>query len=174
MEQAWKAAPFWITEIFDPLGGFAYILDEQKKIAHRMAMQPRPPQPVATRQGDVQTTTEKLGPQTIEGVIAEGTRTTTIIPAGAGRNAQPTTLTFETWDSEELKVTVLTRSSNGYTTRLTNLSPVEPDLKRFQPPAHYAVVDEKDSFTMTVKFQEPEMVPFLSTRAGIGRGRRTC
>ena len=155
MEQAWKAAPFWITEIFDPVGGFAYILDEQKKIAHRMVIQPPPPQSVATRQSDglLQTTTEKLGLQTIEGVIAEGTRTTTIIPAGAERNAQPTTLTFETWDSQELKVTVLTRSSNGYTTRLTNLSPVEPDPKRFQPPAHYAVVDEKESFTMTVKFQ---------------------
>src|SRR5258706_15324870 len=54
MEKAQKAAPFWITEIFDPVGGFAYILDEQKKIAHRMAMQPPPPQPVATRQSDVQ------------------------------------------------------------------------------------------------------------------------
>ena len=50
-------------------------------------------------------------------------------------------------------MTVLTRSSNGYATRLTHLSRVEPDPVQFQPPAHYNVVDDKDSFTMTVKFQ---------------------
>ena len=42
-EQLWKPAPFWITEIFDPVQGFAYILDDQKKIAHKMALQPTPP-----------------------------------------------------------------------------------------------------------------------------------
>jgi hypothetical protein len=155
VEQAWKAAPIWITEIFDPVRGFAYILDEQKKIAHRMAMQPSEPQPVATRQSTVppQTTTENLGTRTIEGVIAEGTLTTTTVPAGRERNGLRTTFTIETWDSQELKVTVLTRSSNGYTSRLTNLSRVEPDPMQFQPPAHYNVVDDKGSFTMTVKFQ---------------------
>ncbi len=65
----------------------------------------------------------------------------------------PAALTLETWDSQELYVTVLTRSSNGYTDRLTNLSRVEPDPMQFQPPALYAVIEEKDSFTMTVKFR---------------------
>ena len=74
VEQAWKAAPIWITEIFDPVKGCAYILDEQKKIAHSMAMPPSQPQPVATGQSALlpQTTTEKQGTRTIEGVVADG------------------------------------------------------------------------------------------------------
>jgi hypothetical protein len=148
VEQLGKAAPIWMTEIFDPVDGFAYILDEQHKIAHRMAIQP---EPGAANEGAAlpQTTTEKLGTQTIEGVLAQGTRTTIT----AERNGHPAALALETWDSPELDVTVLSRSSNGYTTRLTNLSRVEPDPMRFQPPALYTVIDEKDSFTMTIKFR---------------------
>ena len=40
VEKAWKPAPIWTTEIFDPVEGFGYFLDDQQKIAHRMAMQP--------------------------------------------------------------------------------------------------------------------------------------
>jgi hypothetical protein len=155
VEKAWKAAPIWTTEIFDPVEGLAYLLDDQQKIAHRMAMQPSQPHPVAAHEGGVvpQTTTEKLGAQTIEGVRAEGTRTTTTVAPGPAGNGHPASLTLETWDSPELKLTVLTTSSNGYTSKLTHLSRVEPDRTRFQPPALYTVVDEKDSFTMTVKFR---------------------
>jgi hypothetical protein len=32
-EKAWKAAPIWTTEIFDTVEGFAYLLDDQQKIA---------------------------------------------------------------------------------------------------------------------------------------------
>jgi hypothetical protein len=155
VEKLLKAAPIWTTEIFDPVEGLAYILDDQQKIVHRMVIQPPQPQPVATHQGVVvpQTTTEKLGTRTIQGISAEGTRTTMTVPAGAEHNGHPTALTVETWDSQELQVTVLTRSSNGYTDTLTNLSRVEPDPTQFHPPAHYTVVDDKDSFTMKVKFQ---------------------
>jgi hypothetical protein len=47
-------------------------------------MQPSQPQPVAAHERGVvpQTTTEKLGAHTIEGVLAEGTRTTTIVAPG--------------------------------------------------------------------------------------------
>jgi hypothetical protein len=155
VEQLCKAAPIWLTEIFDPVDGFAYVLDDQHKIAHRMAFQPPQPEPAAANEGAVlsQTTTEKLGTQTIEGVLAEGTQTTTTVALGAKRNGHPAGWTIETWDSQELKVTVLTRSSNGYTSRLTNLSRVEPDRRRFEPPALYTVVDEKDPFAMTVTFR---------------------
>ena len=153
-ERAYKPAPIWLTQIFDPVGGFGYVLDEQNKVAHRMALQPGSAvRPAATSQGATrpQTTSEKLGTQTIEGITVEGTRTTTTFP-GPARDGLPTTFTIERWDSGELKLAVLTRSSNGYTTRLTNLSRVEPDPARFQPPADYIVVDDKDSSTMTVKF----------------------
>jgi hypothetical protein len=49
VEKLLKAAPIWTTEIFDPVEGLAYILEDEKKIAHRMVMQPPLPQPVATR-----------------------------------------------------------------------------------------------------------------------------
>jgi hypothetical protein len=154
MERAQKPAPIWLTEIFDPVGRFGYLLDEQNKVAHRMALQ----EPLATTETDQsgtqsQTISEKLGTRTIEGVIAEGTRTTTTFHAGAVGNSSPKSLTIETWDSEELNVSVLTRSSNGYSTWLANLSRAEPDPTRFQPPVDYTVVDDKDSFTLTIKFQ---------------------
>jgi len=157
MELAQKPAPIWLTEIFDPVGGFGYVLDEQNKVAHRMALQQGSATPATeTGRGGMlpETISEKLGTRMIEGVSAAGTRTTTTLPAGAVGKGLPKPLTLETWDSEELRVTVLTRSSNGYSTRLTNLSRAEPDPARFRPPVDYSVVDDKDSFTMTIKFQQ--------------------
>jgi hypothetical protein len=96
VEKALKAAPIWTTEIFDPVEGFAYLLDDQQKIAHRMAMQPSQLQLVAAHEGGIvpQTATEKLGAQTlgaqtIEGVLAEGTRTTATVALGAEGNGHP-------------------------------------------------------------------------------------
>ena len=152
MERAQKPAPIWLTEIFDPVGGFGYLLDEQNKVAHRMALQQRL-DTSPTETGRSGTISEKLGMRTIEGVTAEGTRTTTTSHAGVVGNSIPKSLTIETWDSKELKENLLTKSSNGYSTWLTNLSRAEPDPTRFQLPVDYTVVDDKDSFTMTIKFQ---------------------
>lgn len=80
-----------------------------------------------------------LGNSTIEGVAAVGTRWT----------GGP--LSIESWDSPELNVNLLTKSSNGYTNRLVNLTRAEPDPSRFQPPPGYAVADETDKFTMIIK-----------------------
>ncbi|HKW99008.1 MAG TPA: hypothetical protein VJN43_14810 [Bryobacteraceae bacterium] len=152
LEEAWKAAPIWITEIFDPVQGFAYVLDGQKRIAHRMAIRPSDLRPAATQSTAQQSTTEDLGTQTIEGVFVTGTRTITTLAASPGRNG-PSALTYEAWDSPELGLTVLSRSSNGYTDRLIHLSRAEPDAARFRPPAEYTIVDEKESFTTAIKFR---------------------
>jgi hypothetical protein len=61
-------------------------------------------------------------------------------------------LTVETWESGELKLTLLTKSSNGYTTRLTNLSRNQPDAALFRPPSDYTVIDENAPFPMAVRF----------------------
>ncbi len=137
-EQGYKWPPISLTEIIDPVAGVAYLLDDQKKIAHRMLLTPAttPEQFQAPR-----ATGEPLGSQTIESVIAEGRRER----AGG--------LTIETWESPELQITLLTKSSNGYTTRLIHLSR-DPDPALFQPPAGYRVVDEKDPFPMTIQFQD--------------------
>jgi hypothetical protein len=91
------------------------------------------------------TTTEQLGTQTIEGVLAEGVRRTTIYPVGFVGNDRPVTAVSENWTSRELGMAVLTKNADprsGETTmRLTNISRTEPDASLFQPPAGSEVVD---------------------------------
>ena len=86
---------------------------------------------------------EDLGEQIVEGVRATGTRTTTVIPAGAIGNEQPLTTVNEQWFSPELGMLVLTRHSDprvGETTyRLTNIVRSEPDRSLFQLPSDYTV-----------------------------------
>ncbi|MGO9261584.1 MAG: hypothetical protein ACLQU1_35565 [Bryobacteraceae bacterium] len=124
-ESALKSSPAWRIEILDPVAGVAYVLDDKNKVAHRTRTQATAPR----RYAPPHATIENLGTQVIEGVLAEGTRTST--PA----------LIIETWDSVELKVNMLTKSSNGYTSKLVNLRRADPDPALFRPPADYTVVD---------------------------------
>jgi hypothetical protein len=91
--------------------------------------------------------TESLGAQTIEGVTAEGTRSTITIPAGEIGNTLPLEIIDETWYSPELQTMVMTRHRDprsGETTyRLTNLSRSEPDRSLFEAPAGYTVQEGK-------------------------------
>ena len=68
---------------------------------------------------------EALGTRTIEGVAAEGTRTTMTIPAGQIGNEQPIVIVSERWYSPELQALVMSRQSDpryGETTyRLTGI-----------------------------------------------------
>ena len=93
--------------------------------------------------GDSETTSEDLGQQVIEGVLATGQRTTTVIPAGAIGNVQPIKVVSEQWTSPDLKVLVLTKHSdprNGDTTyRLSNIVRAEPDRSLFAVPPDYTV-----------------------------------
>ncbi len=88
---------------------------------------------------------EHLGTQTIEGVSAEGTRTTVTIPAGQIGNEQPIVTTTERWYSPELQVTVMNKRTDprtGTTTyRLTNINRSEPAPTLFQVPSDYTLVD---------------------------------
>jgi hypothetical protein len=99
-----------------------------------------------------ETTTEKLASQTIEGVLVEGTRYTTTWPVGAQGNDRPIARTNETWMSPELKVVVLSKTSDPrsgeQTQKLINIDRSEPDPSLFQPPPDYAIVDEKADFTI--------------------------
>ena len=87
--------------------------------------------------------TESLGSKTIEGVNAEGTRTTITIPAGQEGNEQPMQTVIESWYSPDLQTVVLSRRNdprNGETvTRYTNISRAEPAHSLFELPADYAV-----------------------------------
>lgn len=86
---------------------------------------------------------EELGKQTVEGVEAEGSRTTTTIPAGAVGNEAPIQIVSERWYSPELQTVVMTRHSDprfGETTfRLTNINRSEPARSLFEVPSDYTV-----------------------------------
>jgi hypothetical protein len=86
-----------------------------------------------------ETSKEDLGQQTVEGVIAKGTRTTTTIAAGTIGNEQPIKIVSEEWTSPDLQVLVMTRHSDprtGETTyRLTNISRTEPAKSLFEAPS---------------------------------------
>lgn len=88
-------------------------------------------------------TTESLGKQTIEGVEAEGTRTTVTIPAGKIGNELPIQIVTEKWYSPELQTVVVSKHSDpmvGETTyRLTNIVRGEPSHTLFEVPADYTV-----------------------------------
>ena len=87
--------------------------------------------------------TESLGTQVIEGVKAEGTRTTSTIPAGSIGNDQPIQIVTERWYSPELQLVVVSKRSDprvGETTfRLSNISRAEPAATLFQVPADYTL-----------------------------------
>jgi len=94
-----------------------------------------------------QVTREDLGRQQLEGITATGTRTTTVIPAGAIGNEQPIRIVSEQWYSPELQILVLTKFSDprsGETTfRLANVSRAEPDRGLFTVPPDYTVKESK-------------------------------
>jgi hypothetical protein len=89
--------------------------------------------------------TESLGRQTIEGVQADGTRTTMTIPAGQVGNEQPIQVVTETWYSSDLQMVVMRKHSDprgGETsTRMTNVSRAEPPRTLFDVPVDYKVTD---------------------------------
>ena len=145
--------------ITDPVAHLIYTLHASDKVARRQNLvgpgrQPslrRASSPAAPAQGTSagegpQTTVEKLGVQTIEGVTAEGTRRTTTWPVGSRGNDQPITGVSETWRSPELKVVVLSTDRDplsGETTRkLINIVRGEPDPALFQPPPDYTIVPQ--------------------------------
>jgi hypothetical protein len=97
----------------------------------------------ARARGNVKT--ESLGRQTIEGVQADGTRTTVGIPAGQMGNEQPMQIVSETWYSADLQTVVLAKRTDprmGETvTRLANISRAEPARTLFEVPADFKVTE---------------------------------
>jgi hypothetical protein len=159
---------FIIVEIQDPVARCEYVLDPQRRIAHRLkqplfeiydahkagaktgALKPAAP-------GAVPDGYESLGTRMIEGVMAEGTRQTLNIPSSSRkhRHRGPFKANLEVWNSPELEVRVLTKSSDNRTRgdtviRLTHISRSEPDPALFQVPTGYTVVDESDTFSIVI------------------------
>ncbi len=88
---------------------------------------------------------EQLGTKVVEGVQAEGTRTTITIPAGQIGNDKPIQIVDEVWRSPDLQVIVRSEHNDprmGSTVySLQNISRSDPSPSLFQVPADYTVKD---------------------------------
>jgi hypothetical protein len=86
-----------------------------------------------------QSTKEDLGQQAIDGVMAKGTRTTTVIAPGSIGNDREIRIVSEEWFSPELQLLVLTKHSDPRTGETTYSLKVssrsEPDRSLFEAAA---------------------------------------
>ena len=141
-----------IVTISDPANGVFYSLDTERKVATRsrhvrVGVLDREHAPVVLGPA-IQVPAPRsvsLGTQVIDGLIVEGTRVTSSVPAGAIGNQQAIEIVSERWFSPELRVTILSTLSDprfGETTyRLTNIQRAEPPAERFRVPGDYKIQD---------------------------------
>jgi hypothetical protein len=140
-------------QIHDPVAGTTYSLRVQQRLAQlivpvrklptnpNVVQQPiLPPEEMRSR-----TTSQDLGTQSIEGVLAEGVRTTTLLPEGSEGNDRPIQIVRETWVSNELGLTLLEKQSDPrfgeVVMRVLSLDRSEPDPALFQVPPDYILQD---------------------------------
>lgn len=88
---------------------------------------------------------ESLGKETIAGLSADGTRTTTTIPANAIGNERPLDIIREQWYSSELQIVLRSKRMDprfGNTAyEVTKLDRAEPAPSLFEVPSDYKVVN---------------------------------
>jgi hypothetical protein len=88
---------------------------------------------------------ESLGQKLFDGVLADGKRVTTVLPAGSIGNQQPITVLSEQWFAPDLEILVMTKHSDprtGETTySLSNITRGEPAANLFEVPADYTIQD---------------------------------
>jgi hypothetical protein len=134
----------------DPVTGSVYTLDENQKIAYKMA----PPRQIGYapengprsrhwRELKSETQSESLGQKTMDGLLVDGTRITRTVPAGQIGNEKPIVITIERWYSPQLKTTILQKRTDprfGTSTfQLTNINLAEPSASLFTIPSDYTV-----------------------------------
>ena len=148
--------PHTMITIADPVAGTHYMLNPNEKAAHKMVVHlggPPPDKALAFKEkmqqrlqsdeasGNLKK--ETLGTQTINGISAEGTRTTRTIPVGQIGNDKPIQIVFERWYSPDLQIVVKSTRTDprfGTTTyTVTNLQRKEPAADLFTVPADYTV-----------------------------------
>jgi hypothetical protein len=154
-----------VVFINDPVAGVSYSLDPSSRVAQKTpgrawemagppprgpnAAMPPLPGPPGMRgargpgRSDMDTKTESLGTQTFDGIVAQGTRTTSTIPAGKIGNEQPIQIVSERWYSPDLQLVVMSKQTDprsGETVyRLSNISRSEPSPAMFSVPSDYKV-----------------------------------
>jgi hypothetical protein len=141
-----------VIVIADPVSHLDYILDPEKhtvRISKPQIITLSPGEnerAVAPNPKRRQVTRENLGTQTIDGLVAEGTRITSTLPPGSIGNEQPLSTSVETWYSRDLQTVILRKRNDprlGQTVyRLTDIHRGEPDASLFKVPADYKVLSD--------------------------------
>jgi hypothetical protein len=171
-----------IISISDPVAGVNYSLNSKERVAVKLPTLPFPPPGIGTKDkfdvmvngpamgvttaGPVMiyksvTSSERVAPKVeqlgwklIEGLQAEGTRSTVTIPAGEVGNDRPIEIVDEQWRSPDLQMIILSKHSDprmGETAySLTNINRTEPSPALFQVPPDYTI---QDKMPMDVKIE---------------------
>jgi hypothetical protein len=137
-----------IIRITDPTARVSYVLDPVKKTAHRFTLPPprgtnfqRPPR----ANSNPNVTTQSLGSQTIDGLLAQGTQVTRTIPAGQMGNSAPIQVVNTRWYSTDLSIDLSVSTTDplhgNSSTTLSDLSRDDPASTLFQVPSDYTVVN---------------------------------
>jgi hypothetical protein len=99
-------------------------------------------------QADV--STEDLGSQIMEGLLATGVRTTRTIPPSEIGNEKSISIVTEVWTSPDLKTIVYSKRTDPrmgeQTFKLTNIVRAEPDPSLFTVPADFKLSDGPQNF----------------------------
>jgi hypothetical protein len=140
--------PQQVIRITDPVARVSYVLDPAKKTARRFTL---PQARTGTSRPNFRTgsnanvTSQDLGSNTVDGLLAQGTETVRTIPAGMMGNTAPIQITTTRWYSPELSVDVSTETNDPQhgksTTLLTDISREEPTSSLFEVPSDYTIVN---------------------------------
>jgi hypothetical protein len=147
-------------EIFDPVARMEYDLNPENKTYRAMPISEKTVSmsvavvgyhsstwlstdrlPDAARHPSSPGRTEDVGTEVVNGILARGSRVTSVIPVGAIGNNREIKIVNERWYSDDLQA--LVRSSNNdprfglNTYELTSIEQGAPDPSLFQPPAGY-------------------------------------
>jgi len=145
-----------MVSIFDPVAGAHFMLNPDTKVAHKMTLPANGgaagnadafQQKVEARKQQEEASgalkVESLGTQMVNGVNAQGTRTTHTIAAGEIGNSAPIQVVSERWYSPDLQTVVKSTRTDprfGTTTfSLTNIQKAEPAATLFTVPADYTI-----------------------------------
>jgi hypothetical protein len=146
--------PRSMISIHDPVASTAFVLHADTKVAEQLSLPPAGPKNGANLQSKFEAhfqqeiangtlKKEDLGTQTINGVTAQGTRYTRIIPAGQIGNANAISVVNEQWYSPDLQLVVKSVRNDPrmgqVTYTLTNIQRAEPAASLFAVPSDYTV-----------------------------------
>ncbi len=154
-----SGAPKKMVMISDPVAGVHIMLDDEQKVAHKNVLhvhegnganadsaanfQNREQERMQKDEAAGLLKKESLGAQTINGVVAEGTRTTRIIPVGQIGNEKALQIVSERWYSADLQIVLKSTRTDPRTGTstytVTSIQRTEPAATLFTVPAGYSV-----------------------------------